>query len=175
MRRSAELEGVDYEAELVFGLFLAYAEHLEHALLHGRLVDTDGSAAEFGAVKHEVVGICADALEVFFLVGIEPVQVLRFGGGEGVMHRIEAAVLLAPFEQREVHDPEGSEHVRIAEPETVAHLHAQYAELGLGLALLATEHQHQVADTGTHGGCDAAKILLGEELVYGRFHRSVRV
>ena len=92
-----------------------------------------------------------------------------------MVHRVEAAILLAPFEQRKVHDPEGCEHVRVAEAKTPTHLHAQYAELGLGLALLPAEHQYQIAGLCLDGGSNRLKILLAEELVHGGFECAVSV
>ena len=68
MRRSAVLEGIDDEAELVLSVFLADAENLEHPLLHCCFMDSDGSATEFRAVQDEVVGIGADPFEVLLPV-----------------------------------------------------------------------------------------------------------
>ena len=41
VRRSAELECIDDEAEFVVCVFLADAQNLEHSLLHCGFVDTD--------------------------------------------------------------------------------------------------------------------------------------
>ena len=41
VRRSAELECIDDEAEFVVRVFLADAQNLEHPLLHCSFVDTD--------------------------------------------------------------------------------------------------------------------------------------
>ena len=115
MRRGAELEGVDDEAELEFRLLLADAQHFEHALLHVGIVDPDGAAAELVAVQDEVVGIGTDPLQVLFLIAVEPLLVLRLGSGEGMVHRVETLGLVVPLQKREVHDPQRSEDFRVAE------------------------------------------------------------
>src|SRR5690606_2211719 len=56
VRRTAVLERVEQEAELLLRLLRADAEHAEYRLLHLWTVDADGAAAEFGAVHHHVVG-----------------------------------------------------------------------------------------------------------------------
>ena len=56
MRRRTVLERVEQEAELLFLLRLVDAQHAEHRLLHGLVVDADGTATQLGAVEHHVVG-----------------------------------------------------------------------------------------------------------------------
>ena len=60
VRRSTVLEGVDDESELIFSLLRTDAQNLEHSLLNLRIMDSDGTATEFCAVQHEVVGIGAN-------------------------------------------------------------------------------------------------------------------
>ena len=175
MRRSAELEGVDDEAELVIGVLLAYAQDFEHPLLHCGLVDTYGAAAEFGAVEDKVVGIGAHLLEILLFVGVVEFEMLRLRRGERMVHCIEAAVLLAPFEEREVHNPERGEVERIAQAEAVAHLDAEHAQHGLRLSLLAAEQEHEVS--GLCAGClaDGLQLLRGVELVHRGLEAAVGI
>ena len=57
-------------------------------------MDTDGSAANFYTIDHHVVGIGA------YGSGIsgEERNVFRLGGGEGVVHCVEALRLFVPLE-----------------------------------------------------------------------------
>ena len=84
MRRSAELECVDDEAELIFSLLLADAQNLEHPLLHLGVVDSDRAATEFGAVQHKIVGIGTDLLQILFPIAVEQIHVLRLRRGERI-------------------------------------------------------------------------------------------
>ena len=176
MRRSSEAEGVDDESELVFSLLRAYSEDLEHPLLDLGLMDPDGTSAEFGAVQHEIICIRAYPFEVFLPVAVEPVHMLRLRGGERMVHRIEAVVLVAPFEKREVHYPQRCEYLRVAESEPVAHLDTEHSEHGLDLAyIVAGHHQHEVSGLGS--GClgDGLEVFWGVELVDRGLGRSVGV
>ena len=173
MRRGAELEGVDDESELVVGLLRADAEHFEHPLLHVGLVDTDAAAAELCAVQHEIVGIGADSLEVFLLVGVKPLDMLRLRSGEGVVHRVETLGLVVPLEQREVDNPQRSEDLGVAEAEAVTHLYTQHAEHGLGLALCSAEHEHEVSGLCASFSSDGFDLVFCIEFVDGRFDCAV--
>ena len=176
MGRSAELEGVDDEAEFILSFLRSDSENFEHPLLDVGVVDPDGTASEFVAVQHEVVSIGADPLEVFFLVAVEPVHMLRLRGGERMVHGIEAAVLLAPLEQREVYDPERCEHLRIPEAEPAAHLETQDAQHGLDLTLLGAAHyEYYVACLGLGNLGDGLELLGGVELVDRRLDGSVGI
>ena len=124
MRRGAKLEGVDDEAKFILGLLRAYSKNLEHALLHIGIVDTDAAAAKFIAVEHKVICVGADALQILLGVAVEPLFMLRLGGGEGVVHGVETPCFVVPFKQREVHNPKRSELLGIAETKAAAHLQA---------------------------------------------------
>ena len=70
VRRRAELEGVEQEAELLLRLVLVEAHHREHALLDVLAVDTDRPAADLVAVADDVVGVGQRAAGV----GVEGVE-----------------------------------------------------------------------------------------------------
>ena len=101
----AELEGVHQEAEAHLSLFGREAQHLEHFGLQFRVVDTDRTAADLGAVADEVVGVGAYAAGVAVYI----LYVLQLGRGEGMVHGVIALRLVVPLEEREVHDPERRE------------------------------------------------------------------
>ena len=66
-------------AEALLGVLVAEAQGTEHGLLGLRHGDSDGAAAQLGAVEHDVVGLGAAVL----LVALQLVQVLVHGSGEG--------------------------------------------------------------------------------------------
>ena len=53
--RRTELEGVEQEAKLLTGFFLANLEGFEDLFLHFFTVDSDGTAAHFPAVENHIV------------------------------------------------------------------------------------------------------------------------
>ncbi len=176
MGRSAVLEGVDQEAELVLRLFLAEAQNLEHPLLDLGVVNTDGASAEFVAVEHEVVGIGADLGDVLLLVAEVPVQVLRFRGREWMVHGIPAVLLLVPLKEREVHDPQRGEDLGVAQAQAAPHLKTQNAEHGLYLAAaVPAQDQCQVAFLRFEGFADFPQIFRREKFVDGRLDGPVLV
>ena len=92
---------------------------------------------------------------------------LRLGSSERMMHRIETVGLVIPFEQREINNPERSEHMRIAEPEPVAHLDTENSEHGLRLALRTAEHEQHVPGLCSGLFSDSLQFLRCIELVDG--------
>ncbi|MCY1351842.1 hypothetical protein D9M69_381190 [compost metagenome] len=157
MRRRAVFQGVEQEAELLFLLLFADAEHAEHRLLHALVVDTDGTATQLGAVQHHVVG----AGQGCGRVGLQLFRA-ALGRGEGVVQRGQAAVVVL-FEHREVHDP----HRRplLGEQlEVMADLDAQRAQgFADDLGAVGAE-EHDVAILGTHAIEDHVQVGLGDEL-----------
>src|SRR5438552_2697244 len=63
VRRSAELERIEQEAEALAGLLGTHAERAEQVALHLRIVNTNASAADLVAVEYEVVGLRLDGSE----------------------------------------------------------------------------------------------------------------
>ena len=84
-------------------------------------------------------------------------------------------VFFAPLQQREVDHPEAFKPRLISQPEPVAHLQTELAELLARLVCLATENQHQVARLGAEGCLHGLQLLLGEILVDARLDVSVRL
>ena len=175
MRRGAELEGIDYEAELVLRILVRETEHLEHPLLHSSVMYPDGPAAELRAVEDEVVCVGADLFKVLLPVAVEQVQMLRLRCGERMVHGVEALCLVVPLEKREVHHPKRGECMRVAQPEPVPHLYAEHAEHGLRLPLRTAEHEDKVPPGCPHPVCYGLELLRSIELVYRRLDGTVLV
>ena len=165
MWRSTELEGIDDEAELIFCILLAYAENLEHPLLHCSLVDSYRTAAEFRSVEDEIVGIGTYFLKVFLLIAVEQFQVLRLRSGERMVHCIETLSLVVPLHEREIHHPERRKIERITKTEPVTHLDTEYTKHVLGLSLCSAEHKHHVALLRSETVCNSLKLLRSIELI----------
>ena len=136
-------------------------------------MDTDAAAAEFGAVEHEVVGVGAHLQDVFGLVGVVILQMLRLGGRERVVQGVPFVLLVVPLEEREVGEPEGCELVWLAKAQTVAELDAQLAQTGLGFALVAAEDEDKVAGFGFCRFGYLEEVFGAEELVYRALHAAV--
>ena len=151
-------------AKALLDILLADAQGLEGLLLHLRRVDPDGTAAQLAAVEHDVIGAGADV----GLVGEDLIGVLLHGGGEGVVHGLEAALLLAPLEHGELRDPEEFEVVRIQQAQLAGGLAAQRAQGGEHhLVLGVGNDQYQVAVLGADPLQDGLLLGLGEELGVG--------
>ena len=76
-------------------------DFFEDGFLDVGLVDTDGAAAEFGAVNDDVVVLAAD----FFGLGFEVWDVVGDGGGEGMVAGVPAVLFFVEAEEGEVDDP----------------------------------------------------------------------
>jgi len=111
------LEGLHQETELLVGTLLGEAEMLEHELLRGAIVDTDGSTADLNTVDDHVVGASADGSGV----RVEEGNVRTVGRGEGVVAGVPALALVVPLEEGEVDDPEALVGAGLAEAEASAH------------------------------------------------------
>ena len=101
-------------------------------------------------------------------------NVVGVGHGERMVGSHEALLLIAPFEEREVDNPQALEHILVAQAETVAHLQTKRAQLDARLVGVVTrENEHQVAIFGTGGLLDFLQLLGSIELVDRALHRSV--
>ena len=88
----------------------------------------------------------------------------------------QALLLIAPFKEREVDNPQALEHILVAQSEAVAHLKAQGAKLYAGLVgIVATHDKHQVAVLGTHLRLNGGKLVGRIELVDGALHCAVGI
>ena len=169
VRGRAILECVHKESELFVGALRGEAQKLEHLILKFGVVDTYGAASELGAVDDDIIGRCADIA----CICAEHRDILRIGGCEGVMHRIVTLSLLIPFEEGEVHDPEGGEYILVAQTETVAHLKTQLAKLLAGLHGLAGENEEEIAGFGSGTLAPFAELLLGVEFTDRALHGTI--
>ena len=117
MGRSAVLERIDEEAELCHRLLRREAENLEHLFLKLAVMYTEGATAHFHTVAHEVVGHSAH----FLRSGVKQGNIVRIGQREGMVGSHESLLLVAPLEEREVHNPQTDELILVAQAKTVAH------------------------------------------------------
>ena len=166
MRGCSVLEGVDEEAELALCFLVSDSDDLEHTFLILWIIDTNAAAAEFSTVEHKVVGVGAYLKDVFRLVGVVVLQMLRLGCGEGMMQGVPLVLLVVPLEEREVGEPEGCENVGFAEAETVSELYTELSQTGLRLALVAAEDEDEVAGFGFRRFGYLKKVFVAEELVH---------
>ena len=102
MRRRAEAERLQEEAELLFRFLVGDAHRGEDPLLHVRVVQADRAAADLESVQHQVVAVAEHPPRI----GLQVLHVLVARPGEGVVRRDELLQLLVVFEERRVHDPE---------------------------------------------------------------------
>ena len=173
MRRCTILEGTHQEAELLLCLLVREAQGVEHLVLQGAVVDTDGTTTNLHTVHHDVVGVGTDVTPLGRVV--KQCFVFRLRGGEGMVHSVIALRLFVPFEQREVNDPQRCIFVGLAQAELVTHLKTQGIQLNAGLHGLATEDEHQVARLGTELVGDDLQVFRCVELIDGRLERAIGV
>ncbi len=161
--RCAVGEGIHKEAELRLCLFVGESQRMEHLVLEGAVVDTDGAAAHLDTVHDDIVGVGADVAPAVRVV--EQCLIFRLGSRERMVHGVEALRLVVPFEEREVDNPKRSEHLRVAETQLVAHLKTQGAELGARLHGGAAKEQHKVSRFGVRLLSESTEVVLAVELV----------
>ena len=170
MGRRAELEGVDQVAEALLGVLVGEAQGPEHGLLSLRDGDSDGAAAQLGAVEHDVIGLGPAVL----LVGLQLIQIFVHGGGEGVVHGYIAVLLLRELEHGELGDPQELEVPGIQNAQLLGALAPQGAQSGKDHLVLGVAHdEHQVAVLGVGALQNGAVLLLSEELLIGGDHLAV--
>src|SRR5690554_359330 len=100
MRRSTVLECIQQEAEFFVRFLIGDAQHLEYGFLYGLIMDTDGTATQFGAVQYHVIGTG----QLAFRLGD---QFFRAAArrGERVVQRGQGTIAVL-FEHREVDHPQ---------------------------------------------------------------------
>ena len=136
--RCAEFQGIEEEAELLLLLVFADAEHTEHRLLHGTVVDTDRTATQFSTVQHHVVGTRQRGGRIGLQLGRAAAW-----RGKRVVHGGQAAVVVL-FEHREVDNPQRRPFAG-QQIEVVTELDPQRAQgFANDLGLVGTE-EHDVA------------------------------
>ena len=95
VRRSAELQRVDEETELLARLFARHSEQAENFVLNLGVVNTDRAAARFKAVKHEVVRLRANRADRF-VVAVEFRKIFDEGSREGMVLRNPTILFFVP-------------------------------------------------------------------------------
>ena len=116
MRRCTILKGIDKETKLCHSTFGSETENLKHLSLQLSIVDTQTSTTDLDTIAHKVVGLGTYLLWLCLKQG-------NVGGvwhSEGMMGGHKALLLVAPFEEREIDNPEALKFVLIAKTETVA-------------------------------------------------------
>ncbi len=171
MGRSAVLKGIHQKSELFLCPFFGEAQHGEHLLLQGAVVDTDRPATNFHAVDHHVIGIGPHCPRI----RIEQGDILRFGRGERVMFREVAVQFLVLLQEGEVHHPEAFVVVFVSQSEARSHLQAQFGELFLCFLRLPRQHQDQVSRFGVALFGPLFQGLFVVELIHRRLECSVPV
>ena len=170
MGRCAEFKGVDQVAEALLGILIGEAQSPEHGLLGLGDGDPDGAATQFGAVEHDVIGLGPAVL----LVGLQLVQILVHGGGEGVVHGHIAVLLLGELEHGELGDPKELEVPGIQNAQLLGALAPQGAQGGKDHFVLCIAHdEHQVSVLGVGTLQNGAVLLFSEELLIGGGHLAV--
>ncbi len=159
MGRGAEFQSVEQEAELDPRLFLADAHQFEHLALHGLVVNTDAAAADFRAVEDQVVSFGPGLAGI----GGEQGDVFIHRRGEGVMNGDVAAVLLVPFEQREVGDPDELVVVLFGQTKALPQVAAQAAEGFVGNLEGVGYEQQQVAELGIQPAVEGGQFVGGKK------------
>ena len=131
-------------------------------------MDTHAATAGLVAVHDKVVGVRAHGQRV----GVEKVDLVLVGLGEGLVLGVQALAVLVPVEQGEVHDPQ--EVVALARHlKLVGHVAAHAAQDLVSVqAALHGEH-HKVAGLHVHLGTKRGHLLIREELDDGAGHRAV--
>ena len=134
VRRGAELEGVQQEAELRLSFLLSDTHHVEHTVLDVAAVDTDGAAANLVAVADNVVGVGQRVARVLF-EGVNPLGLGRservVDGRPGTVAQRDVTLGLGVaggLEERRVDDPGEGPGVGIDQIAALADLEAGRAE-----------------------------------------------
>ena len=171
MRRNAVLEGLQQEAELIVRPLRRKAQDLEHLGLHVALMDTDRAAAHLHAVEYDIVSLGAHPARV----GVNILQILVHGHGEGMVHGHEAAFLLGVFKERELRHPQELKIILFQQIQLPCQFQAQIAQHVVDHLVAVRGKQQQIARLAAHGGHQRAHLLLRHELGKGRFQAAVLV
>src|SRR4030043_449104 len=101
VRRRPVAERLQEIPEFVLGLFLRAAQGTEDPTLELKVVDPDGSAADFVSIADNVIrsGPCPERLS------FEERDVLDERGREGMMDKDDLLFLLTPFEEGKIGHP----------------------------------------------------------------------
>src|SRR5215203_1113085 len=98
MWRRPELQRLEEEAEAQLCFLGANVEQREDPALQRGVMDANAAAADFAAVQHEIVGLCAGG--TWLALHLREILVVR--RGERMVHRVVTLLRLVPFEEGEV-------------------------------------------------------------------------
>src|SRR5215211_7384753 len=160
VRRRAVAEGGEDGSEPPLGLLGPDTDDIEDLLLQVGTVYPHAPRSELGAVGDQVVELADD----FEGVGVEQGNVFLARQGEHVVHRLDAPIVLVPFEEREVRHPAHAEHFGVGEPEAVSEVEPQAAEALEYDGVLVRDEEHPVALCGAERRAQGLLLLRGEEL-----------
>ena len=110
MGRRTILERVHQEAKLGLGALFCEAQYLEHLVLQLCVMDTERATAHFNAIADKIVSLGTHLLGML----VEQWDVVGIGHGEGMVGGHQALLLIAPFKEREVDNPQALEHILVA-------------------------------------------------------------
>ena len=123
-------------------------------------MDSNRTAADLIAVQHDIIRLGTHRARV----GIEQRNILVHRAGKGVMHRNKAILLLAPFELRELGDPQQIILAFGDQPELVRYLETQSTErLPNDRIFIRDDEQHIALFKARRSG-DRFDFFFGEEL-----------
>src|SRR3712207_5763955 len=117
MRRRTILKRIHKEAKLSLGTLLSKAQHLEHTLLQIRVMNSQRTTTNFYSIANKVIGFGAYLLRM----RIQQRQILHIRQGKRMMGSHQTILLLAPFKEWEIDNPQTLEHILITESEPIAH------------------------------------------------------
>src|SRR6266511_616247 len=164
VRRRAELERVEEEAELRLRVLRRDPHRLEDAGLHLGVVEPDGAAADLEAVEHDVVAPAVDTARV----ALEVLEVLVARAREGVVRRGPVAGVLVVLEEGRVDDSEepplAAGTVLRDEPHLLSDVDAEVRHHGLDDRLLPELEEEQVARLRAGRLVDRLAELGGDRL-----------
>ena len=167
VRRCAVAESLEQIAEFFFGFFVRKPQQGENTALQFGVGDTNGAAAKFNAVEHQVICLGAHAR----FVGFKIRQAFVHRRGERVVHRDKFAELFVIFKEREFGNPQQVKPVFRNNVELLRNGLAQRAERGQHMAVVGVRHHKQhVAGFGAGFGKNRLHFGVRHEFRKRRRH-----
>src|SRR6185369_3316664 len=111
VRRCAEAQRGQQEAELLFGFFVLDAECGENARLNFGVVQANRAAGDFEAVQHQIVAVALHFAGIF----LDQIHMVVVRTSEGVVRGRPGLVLVVVREQRGFDDPQEIPHAAVAD------------------------------------------------------------
>ena len=168
MRRGATPQGVQEEAKALPGVLGGKGQGAKDLLLHGGVVDADGSSSHLTAVEYQVVGPGADPPRG----AVEKGEVFGHRGGKGVVHRHPAPLVLIPLEQGKLRHPKETPPLLHEAPGS-GQLQPKLPQHGAGLEPIVVGHHEEDVPILQARGLHQGSFSVGpEELDQGAFEGS---